>query len=103
MFLFLSFSLLTPFPPYQRRMDKRRDPVLMNLIIYLQSGNIPSSNDHFKYSSKNAAISFTVKIPIQKELQNAISFISDPQNTQNRCQIDKYIQPKKEFRQIDSF
>ena len=32
------------------RMDERRDPVLMTLIIYLQSGNIPSSNAHFKYS-----------------------------------------------------
>ena len=40
---------------------------------------------------------------MQKELQNAISSISDPQNTQNRCQNDKYIELKKEFHQLDSF
>ena len=44
----------------KKGMDMRRDPVLMTLIIYLQSGNITCSNDHFKYSSKNAAISFAV-------------------------------------------
>ena len=38
---------------------------------------------------------------LQKELQNAIS--SDPQDTQNCCQIDKYIELKKEFGQLDFF
>ena len=122
------------------RMDERRDPVLMKLIIYLQSGNIPSSNAHFKYSSKNAAILFAVKVMeqiypqmfeeeqinndstssdaddlieltspvavgLQKELQNAISSITEPKNchVSNRSEIDKYIELKKEFRQLDSF
>ena len=122
------------------RMDERRDPVLMTLIIYLQSGNISSSNAHFKYSSKNAAILFAVKVMeqiypqmfeeeqisndstssdaddlieltspvavgLQKELQNAISSITEPKNchVSNRSKIDKYIELKKEFRQLDSF
>lgn len=124
----------------KNRMDERRDPILMTLLIYLQSGNVPSSNDHFKYSSKSAVISFAVKIMeqiypqmfieeehihdsisssshaddlieitseigLQKELQNAISSITDQQNCEvrNHKEIDKYNELKKEFRKLDSF
>ena len=52
----------------------------MTLIIYLKSGNILSSNDHLKYSPKNSATLFTVKIMEQIDPQ---IFIDEHVNINN--------------------
>lgn len=43
-------------------MFERRDETLVTLIIYLQTGSMPVSNKHLKYSSRSAAISLADKI-----------------------------------------
>lgn len=46
----------------KKRMDERRDRILMTLIIFLETGNIPQSTKYFDYASKDAAIALAVDI-----------------------------------------
>ena len=43
-------------------MGERRDKILMTLMIFVETGNIPHSTKYFNYTSKGAAITLVVEI-----------------------------------------
>ena len=75
--------------------------------IYPQMFEEEQINNDSTSSDADDLIELTspVAVGLQKELQNAISSITEPKNchVSNRSEIDKYIELKKEFRQLDSF
>ena len=46
----------------KRKMNERRDETLITLLLYLQTGNFPRLNQHFKYSSITTTIALAMKI-----------------------------------------